>query len=143
MRISRAPPSRSSVVTCFRRSGAAARRDSFSCTSSLSVIGQLFPLSLVGVGDESHPAQLHALRLGHYVRKHLVARLAVGADMQLRLWVASRGLLQLCRDLPTIERLIVPEIAALAVDGEGDGVRLFAIDRGLRPRQIDLDGMRE
>src|SRR5690554_1717948 len=93
--------------------------------------------------DEAHLGDAGVARLGHHLGDELVARVAVGAQVQLGLRFLLRGLAQPLRHGVAADRLVVPVQLALAVHGQRDRVRLLV--RGLAGGlgQVDLHGVRE
>src|SRR3989454_5854359 len=84
------------------------------------------------LGDEADLEDPGALAGVHHPADELVAPVLVAADVDLGLGNLHRDLLELVEQLAVVDELVVPEHAAVLVDGDDDVLRL-----GLR-RQISF-----
>src|SRR5882762_12014014 len=75
------------------------------------------------LGDEADLEDAGALAGVHHPADELVAPVLVAADVDLGLGSLHRDLLELVEQLAVVDRLIVPEHAAILVDGDDDVLR--------------------
>ncbi|ABA48399.1 hypothetical protein BURPS1710b_3452 [Burkholderia pseudomallei 1710b] len=95
------------------------------------------------VGDEADPRDARLLRGAHHLRDRVVAGVARGAQMQLRVLACRHHVAQPRGERVGRDRRVVPVQLARRVDRHRDRLRRLARGRGRDLRQIEPDRMRQ